>query len=147
MKKNIYSLTALAGILKASNRRYLEFISTFDDQSQGIKNLERVSKTVEADYRLYKGFNFFSHDDRFLLEILSRGEFNINGLRNKSLRKFLPDKSSATLSRTLKRLNLHGIIRKVGKTYKYYLTRLGKAVITAGLAIRNMFVIPHLTHI
>ena len=45
LKKNIYSLTALAGILKASNRRYLEFISTFDDQSQGIKNLEKVSNS------------------------------------------------------------------------------------------------------
>lgn len=147
MKKNIYSLTTLAGILKASNRRYLEFISTFDDQSQGIKNLEKVSRTVAVDNRPYQGFNFFSNDDRFLLEILSRGEFNINGLRNKSLRKFLPDKSSATISRILKRLHLHGIIRKVGKTYKYYLTRLGKAVITAGLAIRNMFVIPQLTHV
>ena len=147
MKKNIYSLAALAGILKASNRRYLEFISTFDDQSKGIKNLETVSRTAAVDNRPYQGFNFFSTDDRFLLEILSRGEFNINGLRNKSLRKFFPDKSSATISRILKRLHLHGIIRKVGKTYKYYLTRLGKAVITAGLAIRNMFVIPQLTHV
>jgi len=147
MKKNIYTLTMLAGILKASNRRYLEFISTFDDQSQGIKNLEKVSRTVEVDNRLYQGFNFFSNDDRFLLEILSRGEFNINGLRNKSIRKFFPHKSSAAISRILKRLHLHGIIRKVGKTYKYYLTRLGKAIITAGLTIRNMFVIPHLAHI
>ncbi|HPD61583.1 MAG TPA: hypothetical protein PKV48_07495, partial [Thermodesulfobacteriota bacterium] len=64
------------------------------------------------------------------------------------LRKFLPDKSSATISRILKRLNLHGTIRKVGKTYKHSLTRLGESVvITAGLAIRNMFVIPQLTHI
>ena len=36
MKNNIYSLFELTAIFKASNRRYLEFISTFDDQSKGI---------------------------------------------------------------------------------------------------------------
>jgi hypothetical protein len=37
MKKNIYSLFPLAGLLKAVNRRYLEFISSFDDPTKGIK--------------------------------------------------------------------------------------------------------------
>jgi hypothetical protein len=64
MKKNIYSLFPLGGLLKAANRRYLEFISTFDDPSQGIKHLGNVSKTVESDNRTYKGFNFYSADDR-----------------------------------------------------------------------------------
>jgi hypothetical protein len=33
-----------------------------------------------------------------------RGEFNISGLQNKSLRRFLPDKNSGQVSRLLKRL-------------------------------------------
>jgi hypothetical protein len=147
MKKNIYSLFDLTAIFKASNRRYLEFISTFDDQSAGIKNLERISKPVEADDRSYKGFNLFSDDDLKLFEVLARGEFNINGLKNKSLRKQLPSISCSVMTRILKRLHVHGIIRKVGRTYKYYLTKLGKAVITAGLNIRNMSVIPQLAHV
>jgi len=147
MKKNIYSLFDLTAIFKASNRRYLEFISTFDDQSQGIKNLERISKPVDADDRSYKGFNLFSDDDLKLFEVLARGEFNINGFQNKSLRKQLPTMTSSTMTRILKRLHIHGIIRKVGKTYKYYVSKLGKAVITAGLAIRNMSIIPQLAHV
>ncbi|HUK99812.1 MAG TPA: MarR family transcriptional regulator [Nitrospirota bacterium] len=147
MKKNIYSLFDLAAIFKASNRRYLEFISTFDDQSAGIKNLDKISKTVETDDRSYKGFNLFSDDDLKLFEVLARGEFNINGLQNKSLRKQLPSVTSSTMTRILKRLHVHGIIRKVGKTYKYYVSRLGKAVIAAGLTIRNMSVIPQLAHV
>ncbi len=99
MKKNIYSLFDVAAIFKASNRRYLEFISTFDDQSKGIKNLDRISKPVETDDRSYKGFNLFSDDDRKLFEVLVCGEFNINGLQNKSLRKQLPSIRNNSYSR------------------------------------------------
>jgi hypothetical protein len=38
MSKNIYSLFPLSGLLKACNRRYLEYISVFDDSSQGIRS-------------------------------------------------------------------------------------------------------------
>ena len=144
MKKNIYSLFELTAIFKASNRRYLEFISMFDDQSRGVKNLKRISQPVETDDRSYKGFNLFSPDDLKLFEVLARGEFNINGLQNKSLRKHISETNTAAMTRILKRLHLHGIIRKVGRTYKYYLSQLGKAVITAALSIRNMSVIPQL---
>ncbi len=147
MKKNMYSLYVLAGLLKASNRRYLEFISTFDDPSQGVKHLKRISKTVKSENRPYKGFNFYCANDQKLFEVLARGEFNINGLYNKSLRVYFPDKSSSAISRILKRLRVHGLIKRVAHTYKYYLTKLGKAVITAGLAIKEMFVIPELSGI
>lgn len=147
MKKTIYSLYSLAGILNASNRRYLEFISTFDDPSQGIKNLNKVSETVETNNRRYRGFNFFSSDDQKLLEVLSRGEFNINGLRNKSLQAHFPERSSSAISAILKRLRTHGLIKKVKNLCKYYLTKLGKAVITAGLAVKQMILVPELAGI
>ncbi len=147
MKKSIYSLHVLAHFLKASNRRYLEFISTFDDPSQGVKHLKKISKSVKSENRTYKGFNFYCTDDQKLFEVLARGEFNINGLYNKSLRHYFPEKSSSALSRILKRLKVHGIIKRVSHTYKYYLTKLGKAVIAAGLAIKEMFVVPELAGI
>lgn len=144
MKKTMYSLYALAGLLKASNRRYLEFISTFDDPSKGVKQLKNISKSVKSENRTYKGFNFYCAEDQKLFEVLARGEFNINGLYNKSLRRHFPAKSSSAISRILKRLRVHGIIKRVAYTHKYYLTKLGKAVITAGLAIKEMFVVPEL---
>lgn len=146
MKKNIYSLFPLANILKSCNRRYLEFISTFDDPSDGIKYLKTVSETVELSNRSYKGFNFFSKDDQKLFEVISRGEFNINGFKNKSIRKYLSDKSSSSISRIIQRLKTHGLIKKVAHTYKYYLTKLGKTVIATGLTIKHMFVIPNLAN-
>jgi len=55
MKKNIYSLFPLIRLLKASNHRYLEFISAFPDPTDGIKKLHHVSKTVTSGQRNFKG--------------------------------------------------------------------------------------------
>ena len=58
MKKNIYSLAPLQKLLVASNRRYLEFISAFDDHSSGQINLNRVSQPVQKSNRKYYGLQF-----------------------------------------------------------------------------------------
>jgi DNA-binding HxlR family transcriptional regulator len=75
-----------------------------------------------------------------------RGEFIISGLRNKSLRRFLSGKSSGQISRLLKRLPVHGLIKKVGHTYKYYLTQFGTEVIATGLKLRELVNIPQLAY-
>jgi hypothetical protein len=144
MKKNIYSLFPLIRLLKASNHRYLEFISTFPDPTDGMKKLNTVTQTVTSAERNYKGFNFFAEADQKLLTVIARGEFNISGFRNQSLQPFLSGQNPNQISRILKRLRLHGLIKKVGSTYKYYLTSLGKLVITLGLRLKELFIIPSL---
>lgn len=144
MKKNIYSLFPLIRLLKASNHRYLEFISAFPDPTDGIKKLNTVSQTVNSGERNYKGFNFFAEEDQKLLTVIARGEFNISGFRNQSLQPFLSSKNPNQISRILKRLRLHCLIKKAGRTYKYYLTLLGKSVITLGLRLKELYIIPSL---
>ena len=144
VKKTIYSLYPLAKLLKAANRRYLEFISTFDDHSEGVKKLDKVSSPVKVEDRSYKGFNFFAEDDRRLFEVLTRGEYNIKGFQNKTIRQYFPELSSASVTRIFKRLRLHGLIKKVANSRTYYLTALGKIVITTALKVRALFIIPHL---
>jgi len=143
MKKNIYSLTSLFPLMEDSNRRYLEFISAIETDSVGKEKLEKITKTVTTNDRNYRGFNFFDKDDENLLQIIARGEFNISGFRAKNLRKYI-DKKSSQISRILKRLHVHGLIKKVRNTYKYYLTQLGKEVVTAGEKIINLVLIPQL---
>jgi hypothetical protein len=48
LKKNIYSLSFLSEILKASNKRYLEFISAFDNKEIGRKRLEKVTSSIKV---------------------------------------------------------------------------------------------------
>jgi hypothetical protein len=147
MKKNIYSLVPLKDELKASNKRYLEFISSFQIQLDGRNRLDKISRSVRENGRNYRGFNFFDRDDVKLLLAISRGEFTIHGFQNKHIKKYFSDKSCAQLSRLLKRLRLHGLIKRVGRTYKYYLTSLGKRVIAAALRIKEFVVIPNLSSV
>jgi DNA-binding HxlR family transcriptional regulator len=79
-----------------------------------------------------------------LLCSIVRGEFNITGLQNKTLRRYLPELNSAQVSRLLKRLRTHGLIKKVGRTYKYYATTFGKDVVATALKLRELVIIPQL---
>ncbi len=144
LKKNIYSLFPLMQILKSSNNRYLEFISAIEDEKAGTDTLSQISQKKVENERTYKGFNFFDKSDISLLLTMARGEFNIYGFRSKNLQKNLPGKSSSQISRILKRLHVFGLIKKIGKSYKYYLTDLGKSMILTGLKVKNLVVIPEL---
>jgi hypothetical protein len=147
MKKGIYSLPALSELLAAANHRYLEFISTFDDISSGIKVLKKISKTLVENSRPYRGFNLFTGDDQKIFESIASGEFNISGFQNKNLRAKLAHKTTAQISMIIKRLRTHGLVKKIGHSYKYYLTKIGRHVITAGLQLKELFLIPKLAKI
>jgi hypothetical protein len=144
MRKSIYSLYRLFTIMKAANYRYLEFVSAFDDHSDGEKRLAATSMPTEENGRSYRGFNFFNPEDLKILEVIARGEFNIYGLQNKDVCRLLHGVSSSAMSRIFKRLRLHGLIEKIDGTYRYYLTTLGKSVVAAGLKVRNMVIVPAL---
>lgn len=141
LKKNIYSLSFLTDNLKASNRRYLEFISAFDNKEVGRKRLEDVTSSKSENNRNYKGFNFFSVDDLTVLTAIVRGEFNINGFRNKNMQKLLGF-NGGKISRLIKRLMVHGLIKKATDSYKYYLTKIGKKTIIMAHKIKELVLVP-----
>jgi hypothetical protein len=144
MQKTIYSLPALRELLEAANRRYLEFLSAIEDPSAGRNKLDKLSQTVEQQGRRYCGFNLFDPHDETLLCSILRGEFNISGLQNKTLRRHLTELNSCQVSRLLKRLRTHGLVKKVGRTYKYYVTAFGKDVVATALKLRELVIIPQL---
>lgn len=141
LKKNIYSLSFLADNLKAANKRYLEFISAFNNKEVGRKRLEIVSESKNENNRNYKGFNFFNDDDLLVLLSIVRGEFNISGFRNKHLQKQLGFNGSK-ISRLIKRLRIHGLIKKAADSYKYYVTKLGKETIIMAEKIKELVLVP-----
>ena len=80
------------------------------------------------------------------LEAVSRGEFTINGFRNRDLRALLyqrkgtPEqerKRSAAVSRKFGLLKAHGLIKKVNGTHRWLLTDKGRRLATALLAARQ----------
>jgi DNA-binding HxlR family transcriptional regulator len=46
--------------------------------------------------------------------------------------------------RQLKRLRVHGLIKRIGRRYKYYLTELGRRAVITGLKLRELLVLPQL---
>ena len=109
-----------------------------------VKKLTKLSNRIVKNERPYKGFSFFSDDDQKLFEIISRGEFNISGFQNKNIRQFWDNKNTGQISRLLKRLHVHGLIKNVGHTYKYYLSKFGQQVITMGFKLKELVIIPGL---
>lgn len=146
LKKNIYSLTLLALLFKASNKRYMEFISAFDNKEAGRKRLDKVTKSKQENNRKYKGFNLFCDADLSLLITVLRGEYNIFGFRNKDIRMRLPEFNTGKISRLIKRLKVFGLIKKAGRTYKYYLTKLGKELVITAEKLKETVLIPALNY-
>jgi hypothetical protein len=144
LKKTIYSLIDLREILAGCNRRYLEFLSALEDTSSGERDLARLTTPKPHDDRTIKGLNFFAPAEQKLLRALQRPEFNIHGLRRADLKGFVAEYSDSRLSRELRRLRLLGMIKRVAHSYRYYLTRLGRAAIAAACCLTHFQIVPAL---
>jgi hypothetical protein len=80
-------------------------------------------------------------DDRALLGLIRRGEFTLNGFRNRDLQGFFfraaardqreIRRRSAWVGRKLRLLRAHGLIRKIAGTYRYQLTETGQKAISS----------------
>jgi len=144
VRKTIYSLTDLREILRGCNRRYLEYLSSLDDFSAGIRALHRLTQPRAINGRRVRGLNFFSRPEQNLLAALQRPGFNIAGLRRADLLPMLGQCAPATLTRQLARLRHLGVIKRVTGTYRYYLTRAGRAAIAAGRRLSEHLIVPAL---
>lgn len=144
LKKTIYSLIDLRQILHACNRRYLEHLSAIDDFSAGVRALDRLTKPRIVDDKTVKGINFFDPIDKALLHALQNPRTNIAGVRRTDLLPLLDKLSPNRISRQLRRLRDIGIIKRVTGTYRYYLTRAGRAATAALCRITQSVIIPAL---
>jgi len=144
LKKTIYSLIDLREILAGCNRRYLEFLSALEDTSSGERDLVRLTEPQHDADRTIKGLNFFAPAEQKLLRALQRPEFNIHGLRRADLKGLLAEYNNARLSRELRRLRALGLIKRVARSYRYYLTRLGRAAIAAACSLTQFQILPAL---
>ena len=145
LKKSLYSLGDLAGLMRAACARYLAFLSALEDRSGGAVNLDRITGPARDEHhRSYRGFNFFAAGDLAVLLAILRGEYHISGLSNRRLQRVPPDKNGGQITRMLKRLRLHRLIKKIGHTYKYYVTALGQKALLAALKLREHLIVPAL---
>lgn len=139
--RSIYSLDVLQKKLGAANNRYIDLLSSLDLPLEGAEHVTRLAAPVRENDRSYRGFNLFAGSDLELFQVLARGEFTLNGFRNKDVRKHLALKTPA-VSRCLRRLVSHGLIRKHRGTFKYFLTSGGRRAIVCALALKEALLTP-----
>ena len=142
VKKSIYSLIDLREILFACNRRYLEHLSALDDFSAGVRALNRLTRSRTVDDKTVKGINFFDPTDNALLHALQDPRVNIAGVRRADLLPLLDQLSPDRLSRQLRRMRDIGVIKRVTGTYRYYLTRMGRAATAAICRVTESIIVP-----
>ena len=113
-------------------RRYLEYLGTLADDTAARHDLDRISRTVRDEQRrTWRGFNLFLTEDLEVLLAVVRGEFLIHGLSNRRLRAVLSGRRTGQVARILRRLRQHGLLKKVGGTYRYYLSEVGRRLLVA----------------
>ncbi len=100
----------------------------------------------DGQERSWRGFHFFSRADESVLLGILRGEYQISGLSNRLWPRVLPEKNGGQIGRIIKRLRLHGLIKKVGHTSKYYVTALGQKTLIAALQLKEHILLPALTN-
>ena len=82
--------------------------------------------------------DFFNPTERTLLGALQNPKFTIAGVRRADLSPLLEQLSPSALSRQIRRLRCLGLIKRAARTYRYCLTRAGRAVIAAASHITEI---------
>jgi len=135
-----------AEVSKAANERYLLALAAVDEKTPLYQLAEQLCRPVWRKGKRFRALNPWSPLDGLLLQAINRGEFAINGLRNRELRSLLfvgkasakeQARRAARVSRLLALLRAHGILRKVSHTHRYHLTPKGRVVVTALLTARE----------
>ena len=91
--------------------------------------------------------NPLAPQDGALLRAIGRGEWAVTGFRNRDLCRCLygakpkdarcARRQSAAMSRRLRLLRAHGLIRKIPRTHRYSLSEQGRNLVTALVAAQQ----------
>jgi hypothetical protein len=147
MRRGIADLHRRAEISRKAAERYLQALASLDEDTTLEELIDRLGQPKQWNGRRVRALRPFA-DDHALLKAVSHGEFTLNGFRNRDLQRiFFPTRAttenqarrrSAWVSRKLRLLRAHGVIRKITGTHRYQLTTAGRKAITAILtALRS----------
>ena len=148
LRKSVVDLRRLARTGKACTHRYLDVLANVAVDTPLRQIVEPLTRPTELAGRRVRGLRPWTSPDVELLEAVGRGEFIANGFRNRDLVPLLhrkvPDdpaerrKLSAKVTRLLRLLRAHRLIKKVEGTHRYLVTTRGRTAIDAIIAARSV---------
>jgi hypothetical protein len=146
LRRSVANLHRRAEVCRAACDRHLDALAAVTVKTPLAEEAAGVCRAVKKDGRRHRALNPLAEPDAALLAVVNRGEYALNGFRNRDVRQALhgPNGDTPTRRRQMARagrqlalLRAHGLIRKVSRTHRYLVTEKGRRVITALLAARR----------
>ena len=116
-----------------------------EDTVTPVQEIETISKSIIVNNRHISGFNILEKETTLLFETIASGDFIVNGITNKMLRSRVfknedinSIKTRNKTTRILHKLKVHGILKKVNHSLKYYVTANGRKIINSILLFKNI---------
>jgi hypothetical protein len=143
LRKGVADLHRQAEVSQRANERLAESLAAVAETTPLGKLLEPLGRPVFQDGRRTRALNPLTGADGELLRTIARGDFLLEGFRNRDLRSALfgetadetqQHRQSAAVTRKLRLLRAHGIIIKVQKTHRYQISAQGRRIVTALLS-------------
>jgi hypothetical protein len=135
LRKGVADAPLRAQVSQEVNNRFMEQMATCTDETPARELLKPYCKPKKKDGHRVRAMDP-TGKDLDLLQAISDPAFTIAGIDNKALREKLSGKPghkgksekqrSAKISRQLKLLRVHGLIRKLPRQKKYVLTPQGQ---------------------
>jgi hypothetical protein len=146
LRKGVVDVPRRAELSQQANSRYVDALAAVDTTTALGDLVATVCRRVRWHGRPVRGLNPLSGPDAELLEAVNRGEFTITGFRNRDLRACLfgvtardpklHRRQSGQVTRRIRLLRAHGLVKKISGTHRYQLTAKGRVIITALVTAR-----------
>jgi hypothetical protein len=147
LRKGVADLHRRAEVSQKSNERYLDALAAVNHDQPLGETVKELCQSTTWKGRRIRALQPLGPDDSRLLAAVNRGEFSINGFRNRDIRVLLYGaaevaaaelkRQGARTTRQIRMLRAHGLIRKISKTHRYALTSEGRLKINALLAAQQ----------
>ena len=148
MRQGISDLPRRAEVSQKSNERYLDALAAADTSTTLAQALESILDPVPWKKTRVRGLRPWSREDLHLLQQVTRGEFYINGFRNKDIRPLLfgdipsdpieAKRASRRTTRLIRLLRAHRLVRKIPRTHRYMPTAKVREITSLLLATRDL---------
>ena len=159
LRKGVADLPRRAAISQAANTRYLTAQAAVDSATPLGKVADQLATPIVTPTSRSRGLIPLTGIDSQLIAILLRGEFTLNGFRNRDIRELLfptpttatrdrpttthtashPEADAAALTerrrqsgqvtRLLRLFRAHSLIQKIPRTHRYQLTANGRRIL------------------
>ncbi len=148
MRKGVADVPRRVEISRAANERYLEALSVVGRSAPVRDIFDPVSRRLTREGRSYRPLRPITKEETELFRAVLNGGHLVQGFRNRDIREAIgperqPDpvrrrRLSARVSRLLRLLRAHGLIRKVSATHYYRVTDRGHHAMTTALKLREI---------